>query len=420
MNNFSRIPFPLVVLFLFGVILLIPGQVLATFSIVAVDTLTGAVGGAGASCIDGSVMINDCIEGIGASHTQAYYLVQNKNNLHNLMAVGIAPDSIIHWLENNDYEATPEYRQYGVVTLANHGASAAYTGSATTPWTGHITGPGYSIQGNILILDGFVLDSIHAAFLRTDGPLEDKLMAALQGANVPGADTRCYGCNKPAISAFIKVVHIGDGGTPYLYLNVNNTVCAKNPLDSLQKLYDHWKLLANADPGVSTVAAAPLRAPASSGAHSININIAPLNINGQYPRGGATVSLSHTGTGILAPVTDNGDGTFSSTLTTPADPERDTITATATAGGETTPLNQTPIVAFYRCGDANGNGAINIIDVSFLINAIYRQGTQPDPIWLGDPNGNGASNIIDVSYLINFLYRSGPAPVCPQTISSAP
>jgi uncharacterized Ntn-hydrolase superfamily protein len=420
MTNISRFSFLSVLITLLGLALLVPGQVWATFSIVAVDTLTGAVGGAGASCIDGSVMINDCIEGIGASHTQAYYLVQNKNNLHNLMAAGIAPDSIIHWLENNDYEGSPEYRQYGVVTLANHGASAAFTGSATTPWTGDITGPAYSIQGNILILDGFVLDSIQAAFLRTDGPLEDKLMAALQGANIPGADTRCYGCNKPAISAFIRVIHPGDGVTPYLYLNVNSTVCAKNPIDSLQTLYDHWKLLANADPGVSTVTAAPLKVPASEGAFTVDIVVTPLNIDGQSPRGGAAVSLSHTGNGVLAPVTDNGDGTFSSTLTSPANPERDTIRAEATAGGVITPISQTPIVAFYRCGDANGNGAINIIDVSFLISYMYRNGPAPDPLWLGDATANGAINIHDVSYLISFMYRNGPSPVCPQTINLTP
>ncbi|SYZ74510.1 exported hypothetical protein [Candidatus Zixiibacteriota bacterium] len=416
MNIISRIFAKLAVPLLIVLALALPGQVFATFSIVAVDTLTGAVGGAGASCIDGSVMINDCVEGIGASHTQAYYLVQNKNNLHNLMAAGIAPDSIIHWLENNDYEATPEYRQYGVVTLANHGASAAYTGAATTPWTGHITGPAYSIQGNILILDGFVLDSIKAAFIRTDGPLEDKLMAALQGANVPGADTRCYGCNKPAISAFIKVVHPGDGGTPYLFLNVNSTVCAKNPIDSLQKLYDHWKLLANADPAVSTVAVAPLKVPASDGAHTVNITVTPRNIDGQYPRGGATVSLSHTGTGILSPVVDNGDGTFSATLTSPASPEKDTLSAIATAGDIPTPLDQQPIVAFLKCGDANANGTVNILDVSFIISWLYKQGPAPDPLWLADPNASGSTNILDVSYLISFLYKNGPGIICPSSI----
>ena len=49
------------------------------------------------------------------------------------------------------------------------------------------------------------------AYLTTPGPLEERLMAALEAADVPGADTRCIGCNKPAISAFVKVVRIGDG-----------------------------------------------------------------------------------------------------------------------------------------------------------------------------------------------------------------
>ena len=48
-----------------------------TFSIVAVDTVTGEIGSAGASCIDesqiegGALIISDVIPGRGAIHTQS-------------------------------------------------------------------------------------------------------------------------------------------------------------------------------------------------------------------------------------------------------------------------------------------------------------------------------------------------------------
>ncbi len=67
----------------------------------------------------------------------------------------------------------------------------------------------------------------------------------------------------------------------------------------------------------------------------------------------------------------------------------------------------------FICGDANANGTVNIIDVSYIINYLYRSGPAPIPPQSADVNSSGGTNIIDVSYLINFLYRSGPAPNCP-------
>ncbi len=64
----------------------------------------------------------------------------------------------------------------------------------------------------------------------------------------------------------------------------------------------------------------------------------------------------------------------------------------------------------WKLGDANSDWNVNIIDVSFLINALYKEGPAPLPRYVGDVNGNCAVNILDVSYLINFLYKDGPAP----------
>ncbi|SYZ73407.1 exported hypothetical protein [Candidatus Zixiibacteriota bacterium] len=66
----------------------------------------------------------------------------------------------------------------------------------------------------------------------------------------------------------------------------------------------------------------------------------------------------------------------------------------------------------FICGDANGNGMVNILDVSFIINFLYKHGAAPNPIQTADVNHTGSINILDVAYLINFLYKSGPALNC--------
>lgn len=71
------------------------------------------------------------------------------------------------------------------------------------------------------------------------------------------------------------------------------------------------------------------------------------------------------------------------------------------------------IMLDYVCGDANTNGVVNLLDVTYLINYIYKYGPPPMPVAAGDPNGNGACNLLDVTYLINYIYKGGPAPICP-------
>jgi Dockerin type I domain len=68
---------------------------------------------------------------------------------------------------------------------------------------------------------------------------------------------------------------------------------------------------------------------------------------------------------------------------------------------------------YFLCGDANGNGLVNIQDVTYIINFLYRHGPAPNPSQAADVNGNGIINIQDMTYLVNFLYRGGPAPNCP-------
>jgi uncharacterized Ntn-hydrolase superfamily protein len=209
----------------------------ATFSICAVDTVTGEVGSAGASCVNGSIMLSDVHPNQGVVHSQASYLAANQNYARTLMDRGLPPQTIVDSVVAHDAQGNPAPRQYGVVTLAGALKSAGYTGTGCTNYKNHITGPTYAIQGNIL-LGRQILDSMQVRFNRTNGDLACKLMAALQGAKVPGADTRCASNNTSTLSAFIRVARRTDVATYYIDINLPSTPAGREPIDSLQKLFN--------------------------------------------------------------------------------------------------------------------------------------------------------------------------------------
>ena len=226
----------------FAIIICFYGSAISqdTFSIVAVDPITGEVGSAGASCVAGSIILSDVHPGHGVIHTQASYLSSNQSYARTLMDLGLSPQQIIDSLVAHDAQNNPSIRQYGIVDLIGGGRTAAYTGVNCINYKNHILGPTYSIQGNIL-LGQQILDSMKSRFLRENGTLADKLMASLQGAKVIGADTRCTGRNTSSISAFLRVGRPGDTtGSLYIHLNVNNTPTGRDPIDSLQILYNNF------------------------------------------------------------------------------------------------------------------------------------------------------------------------------------
>jgi len=215
-----------------------------TFSIVAVDPETNQVGSAGASCIGGSIIISDIHPGIGVIHTQSYWNSSNQNYASTLMDLNYSPSDIIEELVNNDISNNPSIRQYGIVDLVGGGRSAAYTGDNCSDYKGHIVGETYAIQGNIL-LSSEILENMENEFINTEGTLAEKLMASLQGANIPGADIRCLDDSLSSLSAFIRVAESDDNSIYHLDLNVNNVNLSSyhiDPIDSLQILFDQWFL----------------------------------------------------------------------------------------------------------------------------------------------------------------------------------
>lgn len=70
-------------------------------------------------------------------------------------------------------------------------------------------------------------------------------------------------------------------------------------------------------------------------------------------------------------------------------------------------------VSGHVAGDANGDWIIDIADVMYLINYLYKGGPPPNPLEAGDANCDGFIDSGDVIYLINYLFVGGPIPDCP-------
>ncbi len=232
---------------LFLLVILLSTSVFAqhTFSIVAVDPATGEIGSAGATCIaaeDGAQAISDIVLGVGAIHTQSFYLPANQINARTRMEAGDSPQEIMDWLIANDVQNDPSTRQYLAVDL-NGGAprSATFTGTDCFEEFIGVQGANYAIAGNILISEAVVTD-METAFLTTEGSLAEKLMASLQAAKRPGADARCLDNGISSASAFIRVASPSDTDTSYGNLSLDLNVWITNevfePIDELQTQFD--------------------------------------------------------------------------------------------------------------------------------------------------------------------------------------
>ncbi len=66
----------------------------------------------------------------------------------------------------------------------------------------------------------------------------------------------------------------------------------------------------------------------------------------------------------------------------------------------------------FVCGDADGDEVVNLIDIGFIINYLYKSGPVPNPGRKADVNKSGNINILDITYLIRYLFLGGAAPNC--------
>jgi len=67
------------------------------------------------------------------------------------------------------------------------------------------------------------------------------------------------------------------------------------------------------------------------------------------------------------------------------------------------------VVAFMR-GDANSDNRLDVSDIMFLVNYLYKHGRSPASFEAADVNFDQTLNLLDASFLTNYFYKAGPPP----------
>ncbi|MBX3491511.1 MAG: DUF1028 domain-containing protein [Parvibaculum sp.] len=188
----------------------------ATWSIVAVDPVTREVGVAGASCTEHSEVIASLVPGKGSLVAQGATNLAARDKAHDALAAGGTPSAVIALITRPEDDPDTltgglHYQQYAVVAL-NMDMPATFTGTSTFSWTGVMTAPHVSVQGNTLRGPEVVKNALEAFNNPpdTDTPqLAGRLMAALEAGARAGGDRRCA-AELGALSVFIKVARPED------------------------------------------------------------------------------------------------------------------------------------------------------------------------------------------------------------------
>jgi uncharacterized Ntn-hydrolase superfamily protein len=163
-----------------------PLRPVATYSIVARDSLTGEMGVAVQShWFSVGAIVPWAEAGVGAVATQSFVEVSYGPLGLELMRLGrSAPEALRALVSTDSDEAV---RQVAMVDAS--GAVATHTGSRAIYAAGHHTGVGYSTQANMMESPS-VWDAMAHAYETAEGDLAERLLAALEAAQQEGGDIR--------------------------------------------------------------------------------------------------------------------------------------------------------------------------------------------------------------------------------------
>ena len=153
-----------------------------TYSIVARDPKTGELGVAVQSrAFNTGAIVPWAAPGVGVVATQSYTEPSYGPLGLDLLRAGKTPEEALAELVAADAER--EYRQ--VAILDGNGRVAVHVGEACIPAAGFAAGEGFSAQANMVDERG-VWESMAESFERSEGPLADRLLDALDAAEAAG------------------------------------------------------------------------------------------------------------------------------------------------------------------------------------------------------------------------------------------
>jgi uncharacterized Ntn-hydrolase superfamily protein len=157
-----------------------------TYSIIAVDPETGQLGmGVQSKALS---VGNRTITGMGGVAMVAHQ--SSSNPMYGAVIIdaiqrGMTPEDALAFALRAD--ESPNSRQVAVIDI--HGRSAAWTSPTISDWAGHQCYPTFCVQGNTLT-GPEVIEAMAEAFEAAEGPLAERLLAALDAGQAAGGDRR--------------------------------------------------------------------------------------------------------------------------------------------------------------------------------------------------------------------------------------
>ena len=202
-----------------------------TFSIVARDPATGAVGAAVSTArlaVGNRVLQVEFGVGAVASQANTNPLLA-RDSLDRLRQGATAQQALDAALQADERR---DERQLSVISAT--GTQAVFTGTRPDDYKGHLVAKDMVVAGNILV-GRETLEAMAAAFETTTGTLADRVMAALEAGQKAGGDRR------GKISAAIVVMNEAPGISGYAR-NIDLRIdSSKDPVGDLRVLFDAYR-----------------------------------------------------------------------------------------------------------------------------------------------------------------------------------
>ncbi len=79
--------------------------------------------------------------------------------------------------------------------------------------------------------------------------------------------------------------------------------------------------------------------------------------------------------------------------------------AAATAGERSVRALGSFTLTGHLRGDVNQDGAVNVADLTILVDFLFRSGELPEPLEVSDVNNDGSVNILDLTKLVDYIFR---------------